>query len=35
MTVEFTAIIKKEDNWWLGWVEEVPGLTDKKKPKKN
>lgn len=23
---EYTAIIKKEDNWWIGWIEEIPGV---------
>jgi predicted RNase H-like HicB family nuclease len=22
----YTAIIKKEDKWWIGWIEEVPGV---------
>ncbi|MEW6711241.1 MAG: type II toxin-antitoxin system HicB family antitoxin [Candidatus Riflebacteria bacterium] len=26
MLKEFTAVIKKEDNWWFGWIEEVPGV---------
>lgn len=28
MTVkrEFTAIYKKSGNWFLGWVEEIPGV---------
>jgi predicted RNase H-like HicB family nuclease len=26
MKREYTAVIKKEDDWWLGWVEEVPGV---------
>ncbi len=25
MKNEFTAIIKKEGEWWIGWVAEVPG----------
>lgn len=25
MKAEFTAIIKKDGDWWIGWVEEVPG----------
>lgn len=25
MKAEFTAIIKRDGDWWLGWVEEVPG----------
>jgi predicted RNase H-like HicB family nuclease len=23
---EYTAIIKKEKDWWIGWIEEVPGV---------
>ena len=26
MKKEFTAVIKKEDYWWIGWIEEVPGV---------
>ncbi len=26
MNREFTAVIKKEDDWWIGWIEEVPGV---------
>ncbi len=26
MNNEYTAVIKNEDNWWIGWVEEVPGV---------
>ena len=22
----YTAVMKKEDNWWIGWIEEVPGV---------
>ena len=22
----YTAIIRKDDDWWIGWVEEVPGV---------
>lgn len=22
----FTAIVKHEGDWWIGWVEEVPGV---------
>ena len=22
----FTAVIKQDDNWWYGWIEEVPGV---------
>ena len=23
---EFTAVIKRSDEWWYGWIEEVPGV---------
>jgi predicted RNase H-like HicB family nuclease len=26
MNTEYTAIIKQEDDWWIGWIEEVPGV---------
>lgn len=22
----YTAITKKDDDWWIGWIEEVPGV---------
>ncbi len=26
MDKNYTAIIKKTDKWWIGWIEEVPGV---------
>ena len=26
MNQEYTAIIKQEGDWWIGWIEEVPGV---------
>jgi predicted RNase H-like HicB family nuclease len=26
MNEEYTAVLKNEDNWWIGWIEEVPGV---------
>ncbi|MBM4285920.1 MAG: type II toxin-antitoxin system HicB family antitoxin [Deltaproteobacteria bacterium] len=26
MAREYTAVIKQEDDWWIGWIEEVPGV---------
>lgn len=23
---EYTAIVKESGNWWIGWIEEVPGV---------
>ena len=22
----YTAIVKQDGDWWIGWVEEVPGV---------
>ena len=27
----FTAIIKEVDNWWVGWIEEIPGVNCQEK----
>ncbi len=24
--MEYTAVIKHEGKWWIGWVEEIPGV---------
>lgn len=26
MKNKFNAVIKKDDGWWIGWVEEIPGV---------
>jgi predicted RNase H-like HicB family nuclease len=26
MKNEFTAVIKQDGEWWLGWIAEVPGV---------
>ena len=26
MEKEYTAVVKQEGDWWLGWIEEVPGV---------
>jgi predicted RNase H-like HicB family nuclease len=23
---EYTAIVKEAGDWWIGWIEEVPGV---------
>ena len=23
---EYTAIVKQSGDWWIGWIEEVPGV---------
>ncbi len=26
MNTQYTAIIKQDSDWWIGWIEEVPGV---------
>ena len=26
MSSDYTAVIKQEGDWWIGWIEEVPGV---------
>jgi predicted RNase H-like HicB family nuclease len=26
MTTSYTAVIQQSGQWWIGWVEEVPGV---------
>jgi len=30
---KYTAVIKKGDDWWVGWVEEIPGVNCQEKTK--
>ena len=23
---DYTAIVKQDGDWWIGWIEEVPGV---------
>jgi predicted RNase H-like HicB family nuclease len=31
MSNRYTAIVKQEGDWWIGWVEEVPGANAQEK----
>ena len=26
MRGEYTALLKQDGDWWIGWIEEVPGV---------
>lgn len=26
MNKEYTAIIKQDKGWWIGWIKEIPGV---------
>ena len=29
--IEFTAVVKNTGGWWLGWIEEIPGVNCQEK----
>lgn len=33
MNESYTAVIKQEDDWWIGWIEEVPGVNCQERTK--
>ena len=33
MATTYTAITKQSGDWWIGWVEEVPGVNAQEKTK--
>jgi predicted RNase H-like HicB family nuclease len=26
MKARYTAVVKRDEDWWIGWIEEVPGV---------
>jgi predicted RNase H-like HicB family nuclease len=26
MNAEYTAVVKQSGDWWIGWIEEIPGV---------
>ena len=26
MKTDYTAVVQQRDGWWIGWIEEVPGV---------
>ena len=33
MDSKYTAVIKKENDWWIGWIEEVSGVNCQERTK--
>ena len=31
MKTNYTAIIKNDSEWWVGWIEEIPGVNCQEK----
>lgn len=35
MPNQYTAVIKKDGEWWIGWIEEIPGVNCQEKTKED
>ena len=35
MAANYTAVVQRDGEWWIGWVEEVPGSTPRGVPARN
>ncbi len=33
MKQRYTAVVKKTSDWWIGWVEDIPGVNSQGKTK--
>jgi len=31
MNTEYTAMLKQSGDWWIGWIEEIPGVNCQEK----
>lgn len=31
MNLMYTAVVKQDGDWWVGWIEEVPGVNCQEK----
>lgn len=34
MQRRFTAVIKEDQGWWIGWITEIPGVNSQGKTRK-
>jgi hypothetical protein len=35
MNQTYTAVIKQDGDWWIGWIEEISGVNCQERPAKN
>jgi predicted RNase H-like HicB family nuclease len=31
MTPPYTAVVQQSEGWWIGWIEEVPGVNSQER----
>ena len=35
MKNEYRAVVKQDNGWWIGWIEEVPGVNCQEATREN
>ena len=33
MEQTYTAVIQRDDGWWIGWIQEIPGVNCQERTK--
>ena len=33
MSQIYTAVIQKDEGWWIGWIQEIPGVNGQERTK--
>ena len=33
MNTAYTALIQQDGSWWIGWIEEIPGVNGQGRPR--
>ena len=33
MTQTYTAVIQQDEGWWIGWIQEIPGVNCQERTK--
>ena len=31
MNMNYSAVVKQDSGWWIGWIEEIPGVNCQEK----
>ena len=31
MTQNYTAVIQQDEGWWIGWIQEIPGINSQER----
>jgi predicted RNase H-like HicB family nuclease len=31
---QYTAVVKQDGDWWIGWIEEIPGVNCQERSRK-